>query len=160
MDNLSFTILYNISEGHKKIAEAIQQMWKENLGVDVSLENTEFQVKIDREHALDYEVSRGGWVGDYVDPNTFLDMYTSWSTQNDTGWTDPDYDELITKASVEFDAVTRMEYLHEAETMLMEEMPILPLYYYTKNWMTKPYLVGVQKAINREVNLIYADIVK
>lgn len=158
MDSLQFTILYNTSEGHKKIAEAIQQMWNENLGVSVTLENTEFQVKLEREHTLDYEVSRAGWIGDYVDPNTFLDMFTSWSSQNDTGWTSADYDKLITDAAAEFDVAKRMEYLHDAEDMLMEEMPILPLYYYTKSWTTKPYLTGVIKAVNREVCFTYADI--
>lgn len=158
MDSLEFTILYNTSEGHKKIAEAIQQMWNENLGVNVTLENTEFQVKIDREHTLDYEVSRGGWIGDYVDPNTFLDLFTSWSSQNDTGWTSADYDKLLTDAAAEFDVATRMGYLHDAEDMLMEEMPVLPLYYYTKSWTTKPYLTGVVKAVNREVCFTYADI--
>lgn len=158
MDSLAFTILYNTSEGHKKIAEAIQQMWNENLGVSVTLENTEFQVKLEREHTLDYEVSRAGWIGDYVDPNTFLDMFTSWSSQNDTGWTTAEYDKLITDAAVEFDVAKRMEYLHDAEDMLMEAMPILPLYYYTKSWTTKPYLTGVIKAVNREVCFTYADI--
>lgn len=158
MDSLSFTILYNTSEGHKKIAEAIQQMWNENLGVNVTLENTEFQVKLEREHTLDYEVSRAGWIGDYVDPNTFLDMFTSWSSQNDTGWTTAEYDKLITDAAAEFDVAKRMEYLHDAEDMLMEAMPILPLYYYTKSWTTKPYLTGVIKAVNREVCFTYADI--
>lgn len=160
LDSLDFTILYNTSEGHKKIAEAIQQMWNENLGANVSLENTEFQVKINREHALDYEVSRAGWVGDYVDPNTFLDMFTSWSTQNDTGWTSDIYDELVKKAAAELDITTRMGYLHEAEAMLIDNMPIMPIYYYTKSWTTKPYLTGVTKAVNREVSLIYADITK
>lgn len=160
MDTLSFSILYNTSEGHKKIAEAIQQMWKENLNVDVTLENVEFQVKIDREHALDYEVSRAGWVGDYIDPNTFLDMFAGWSSQNDTGWTSAAYDELVTKAAAEFDVATRMGYLHDAEKLLMTDLPIMPIYYYTKSWTTKPHLVGVNKAVNREVSLIYADIVK
>lgn len=158
MDKLSFTILYNTSEGHKKIAEAIQQMWKQ-LGVDVQLENTEFRVKLDREHALDYQVSRAGWVGDYVDPNTFLDMFTSWSTQNDTGWNTPEYDQLIKTAGSEFDPAKRMEYLHQAETMLMDQMPIMPIYYYTKAIMQKPYLVNTVKVANREISLVYADIV-
>lgn len=158
MNTLDFTILYNTSEGHKKIAEAIQQMWNENLGVSVTLENTEFQVKLEREHTLDYEVSRAGWIGDYVDPNTFLDMFTSWSSQNDTGWTSADYDKLITDAASEFDVATRMGYLHDAEDMLMDAMPILPLYYYTKSWTTKPYLTGVVKAVNRETCFTYADI--
>ena len=158
MDSLSFTVLYNTSEGHKKIAEAIQQMWKENLGIDVSLENTEFQVKIDREHSLDYDVSRAGWIGDYIDPNTFLDMFAGWSTQNDTGWTSDEFDKLITDAGAEFDVAKRMEYLHKAEDVFMEDMPILPIYYYTRPYMTKPYLKGVVKAANRDVSLVYADI--
>lgn len=159
VDKLSFSILYNTDEMHKKIAEAIQQMWSE-IGADVTLENTEFRVKIDREHALDFEVSRAGWIGDYVDPNTFLDMFTSWSTQNDTGWTRPEYDAAIRNASKEFDAAKRMEYLHEAENMLMNDLPIMPLFYYTKSTMIKPHLVGTYKAPNRELNLIYADIVE
>ncbi|WP_054740374.1 peptide ABC transporter substrate-binding protein [Cellulosilyticum ruminicola] len=158
MSSLDFTILYNTHENHKKVAEAIQQMWNENLGVNVSLENVEMKVKVDREHKLDYDVSRAGWVGDYIDPNTFLDMYTSWSSQNDTGWTSDKYDELITKASAEIDPVARMGYLHEAEALIMEDMPIMPLYFYTRGITTKPYLTGVTKAINRDVSLIYADI--
>jgi oligopeptide transport system substrate-binding protein len=159
MDSASFTILYNTSEAHKKIAEAIQQMWAQ-LGVTVELENTEFQVKLDREKSLDFEISRAGWIGDYVDPNTFLDMFASWNSYNNTGWTDPAYDELITKANAEFDVATRMGYLHEAEAMLMENSPIMPIYYYTKSIATKPYLVGTTKVINRDVSLIYADIVE
>ena len=156
--DFSFTILYNTSEGHKRIAEAIQQMWKDNLGVDVSLENAEFQVKVDREHALDYQVSRAGWIGDYVDPNTFLDMFTSWSTQNDTGWTSEDFDKLIKDAGAELDPAKRMEDLHQAEAIFMNDMPILPIYFYTRPYATHDYLTGVVKAANREVNLIYADL--
>lgn len=160
VDTLKFSILYNTSESHKKIAEAIQQMWAENLGVNVELENTEFKVKIDREHALDFQVSRSGWIGDYVDPNTFLDMFAGWSTQNDTGWTSEKYDELITKAAKEFDMAARMGYLHDAETVLMENVPIMPIYHYTRPIAAKPYLQGWVKVANRDVNLIYADIVK
>ena len=159
MDKLDLSILYNTSEGHKKIAEAIQQMWKK-LGVNVTLENTEFKVKIDREHALDYDVSRSGWVGDYIDPNTFLDMYTSWSTQNDTGWTNPEYDKLIKDAAEEFDPAKRMQYLHDAEKTLIENMPIMPIYYYTDNIMQKSYLTGTLKVPNREICLVYADMNK
>lgn len=156
MDSLEFGILYNTSESHKKIAEAIQEMWRK-LGVEVTLENTEFKVKIEREHALDFQVSRAGWIGDYVDPNTFLDMYTSWSSQNDTGWTTDAYDKLITDASQEFDVEKRMQYMHDAEAMLMENLPIMPIYYYTKSTVVKPNLVGTYKAINREISLVYAD---
>jgi len=157
MDKLSFSIVYNTSEAHKKMAEAIQQMWNK-LGVDVQLENVEFKVKIDREHALDYEVTRAGWIGDYVDPNTFLDLFASWSTQNDTGWTSDKYDELIKSAASEFDVAKRMGYLHEAEKLIIEAYPIMPIYYYTRPMMIKPNLVGTVKAVNRDINLVYADL--
>lgn len=157
MENLSFTLLYNTNEAHQKIAETIQEMWRQ-LGVEITLENTEFRVKIEREHALDYEVARAGWVGDYVDPNTFLDMFTSWSTQNDTGWANGDYDKLIELAGNEFDPDKRMEYLHEAEAILMEELPIMPIYFYTRPRCEKPYVKDTLKVINREVCLIYADL--
>ncbi|WP_105615689.1 peptide ABC transporter substrate-binding protein [Vallitalea okinawensis] len=157
MDSLNFTLLYNTQESHQKIAEAIQEMWRQ-LGVEITLENTEFRVKIEREHALDYEVARAGWIGDYVDPNTFLDMFTSWSTQNDTGWTNDEFDKFIEMAGNEFDANKRMEYLHEAEAILMEELPIMPIYYYTRPRCEKPYVKDTFKVINREVCLIYADI--
>ena len=156
--DFKFTILYNTSEGHKRIAEAIQQMWRENLGVDVSLENVEFQVKVDREHALDFQVSRAGWIGDYIDPNTFLDMFTSWSTQNDTGWTSADFDKLIKDAGAELDPAKRMDDLHQAEKIFMDDMPIMPIYYYTRPYTTQPYLTGVIKAPNRDVSLVYADL--
>ena len=156
MDKLSFTITYNTSEQHKKIAEAIQQMWNK-LGVEVKLENVEMKVKVEREHALDFEVTRAGWIGDYIDPNTFLDLFTSWSTQNDTGWKNDKYDELIKNAANEFDVEKRMGYLHEAEKMIIEDFPIMPIYYYTRPMVVKPNLVGVVKAVNRDVNLVYAD---
>ena len=156
--DFTFTILYNTSEGHKRIAEAIQQMWKDNLGIDVALENTEFQVKTEREHALDFQVSRGGWIGDYVDPNTFLDMFTSWSTQNDTGWTSDEFDTLITNAASELDPAKRMEELHKAEDVFMGDYVTMPIYFYTRPYACKPYLTGVVKAANRDVNLVYADL--
>ena len=160
LDSLSFTIIYNTSEGHKMIAEAIQEMWRKNLGVDVTLENMEFQIKIEREHALDFEVSRAGWIGDYVDPMTFLDMWTSYSSQNDTGWTSEEFDALIDKAKTEFDMSKRMEYMNEAEKIFIESYAIMPIYFYTRPYVQKPYLTGVYKAANRDVNVVYADIVK
>lgn len=82
-DFSQFSILYNTSEGHKKIAEAIQEMWRQNLGIEVQLENVDFQVKLDREKAGDYQISRAGWVGDYMDPITFIELWESSSSFND-----------------------------------------------------------------------------
>lgn len=160
MDKLSFKIIYNTNEGHKKIAEAIQEMWRKNLGVEVTLENMEFQIKIDREDALDYEVSRAGWIGDYVDPMTFLDLWDSKSSQNDTGWKNAKYDEFISKAKVEFEPAKRMQYMREAEKVMMPDMPIMPIYSYTRPYASKPYVKGIFKPANRDIQVHYADIVK
>ncbi len=158
MNSLSFTILYNTDEGHKAIAQAVQEMWRNNLGVEVQLENTDFQVKIDREHALDYQVSRAGWIGDYVDPMTFLDMWASESTQNDTGWTDENFDKYIQKAKTEFDQTKRFESMKQAEALFMKDLPVMPIYFYTRPYVVKPNVKGIFKVVNRDVSAIYADI--
>lgn len=155
-----FSILYNTNEGHKKIAEAVQQMWKKNLGVDVSLENVEFQVKIDREHAGDYQVSRAGWVGDYVDPMTFMDLWVSTGPQNDAKFNNKEYDKLIETAKKSMDNEVRMKAMHDAEKILMDEMPVIPVYFYTKPYILKENVTGFFTPINRYPQYIYADIEK
>jgi oligopeptide transport system substrate-binding protein len=136
------TLMYNTSENHKRIAEAIQAMWKKNLGIDVELENVEWKVKLDREANLDYQISRTGWIGDYADPNTFLDMFTSYSGQNQTGWANKTYDDLIDKASREVDVKKRLVFLADAEKLLMEELPILPIYFYVSKNLLRPNVKG------------------
>ncbi len=161
MDKMpNFVILYNTSEGHKKIAEAIQEMWRKDLGIQVTLENVEFQIKLDREDKLDFEVARSGWVGDYVDPMTFLDMFESTSQQNDTGWVNAEYDALIRAAKANLDLASRSQQLHDAEKILMSEMPIAPIYFYTAPYTLKPYVKDSYKPINRYTQFQYADIVK
>lgn len=154
------TITYNTMDAHKKIAEAIQEMWRKNLGIEVKLENVEFQVKIDREHKLDYDISRSGWIGDYVDPMTFLDMFESKSQQNDTGWKNSQYDALIQKAKSTMDTAARMKELHEAEKIFIDEMPIAPIYFYTKPYQAKSYVKGIFSPVNRYPQFQYADIQK
>jgi oligopeptide transport system substrate-binding protein len=127
----SFTILYNTSNRHKSIAEAIQQMWKKNLGITCTLKSEEWGVYMDDRQRLNYNVSRAGWIGDYMDPNTFLDMWVTGGGNNDTGWSNKAYDALIAKAKATLDPKARMAALHAAEKILMTDMPILPIYYYT-----------------------------
>ena len=131
-------LLYNTTEGHRIIAEAIQQMWKKNLNINVTLQNQEWKVYLDRQREMDYQVSRAGWTGDYPDPNTFLDMWTSWSQQNQTGWSKPEYDALIRKAAVTKDPAARLEVFQQAEEILMDELPIIPIYIYTRVYALHP----------------------
>ncbi|MCX6098287.1 MAG: peptide ABC transporter substrate-binding protein [Caldiserica bacterium] len=127
----AFTLLYNTSNAHKSIAEAIQQMWKKNLGITCTLKSEEWGVYMDDRQHLNYSVARAGWIGDYMDPNTFLDMWVTGGGNNDTGWSNKSYDALIAKAKATTDPKARMAALHAAEKILMTDMPILPIYYYT-----------------------------
>jgi len=135
-------ILFNTHDLHKDVAVAIQQMWKKNLGIDVGLNNQEWKVYLDTEKKLNYNVSRAGWIGDYNDPNTFLDMFTSYSGNNRTGWKNKEYDALIGKASITGDQKERYSILQQAEKMLIDNMIVLPLYTYTVKHMVSKKLTG------------------
>jgi len=124
-------ILYNTSENHKKIAVAVQQMWKKHLGIDVGLYNQEWKVYLANQTSLKFDISRSGWIGDYADPNTFLDMFVTDGGNNNTGWSNKKYDELIKLASKESDKNKRFDHFKAAEKILLEEMPVIPIYIYT-----------------------------
>ena len=125
-------ILFNTSEGHKQIAEAIQQMWKVNLGVDAQLVNQEWKVYLDSQRSLNYQVSRSSWIGDYADPNTFLDLQVTDGGNNRTGWSNKEYDRLIHEAGATADPQKRFEFFQQAEAVLMDEVPVIPIYFYTR----------------------------
>jgi oligopeptide transport system substrate-binding protein len=127
----AFTFLYSISEADKTIAEAIQGMWKKNLGITCTLRGEEWGVYRADRSALNYDVGRANWFGDYMDPNTFLDMWVTGSGTNITGWSNKSFDALIAKEKATVDPKARMAILHAAEKILMTDMPILPIYYYT-----------------------------
>lgn len=135
-------ILYNDLDAHRTIAEIIQQFWRQNLGVDSELRGLEFGVSLDLQNKLQYDVARAGWIADYPDPNTFLDMFTSTSEQNQTGWKNAEFDALIDKARTEADPALRMKHLHDAEALLMQEQPIIPLYHYVSKNLIKPHVKG------------------
>ena len=124
-------ILFNTSEAHKQIAEVLQSQWKEALGAKVDLVNQEWKVYLNSVQTLDYWMARGGWIGDYLDPNTFLEMWTSQNGNNRTGFADPAYDALIDRASRTLDPAERMRLLNQAENWILnQDMIILPIYYY------------------------------
>jgi oligopeptide transport system substrate-binding protein len=135
-------ILYNTLEYHRTIAEAIQQMWKTKLGVDARIVNQEWKVYLDSQRSLNYQVCRAGWTGDYNDPNTFLDLCTTGSGNNETGWSNPEYDRLIAQAAATVDPQQRLEVFQKAETLLMDEMPVLPVFFYTRVYLMRPELKG------------------
>ena len=132
-------ILYNTNEGHRKIAVALQEMWKNYLNIDIKLLNQEWKVYLATESAGDYQISRGGWIGDYVDPNNFLDMFLCNGGNNRTGWCNEEYDRLILEvAPSQASHEQRLKIFQQAETMLLEDMPIIPVYTYTSIKLLHP----------------------
>ncbi len=135
-------ILYNTLEAHRAIAEAIQQMWKVNLGINVTLKNQEWKVYIDSTQKIDYDIARAGWIGDYPDPNSFLDMWLTGGGNNNTGWSNKKYDSLIKEANSTGDLKKRIELFGQAETILMNEMPVIPIYTYTNKYLLSERVIG------------------
>ena len=159
MDDLkNCTLSYNTDEAHKKIAQALQEMWKQNLGVELNLENMEFQVLLDNRKAGNFEIARAGWMGDYKDPMTMLDLFMTDNPQNDSKWSNKEFDALLKKASSTGDQKVRMDSMKAAEKIMMEEMPVIPVYFYTQPRLQKPNVTGVYKPLLAYPRFIYADI--
>jgi oligopeptide transport system substrate-binding protein len=147
---LKFQLSYNTSENHKKIAVAIAAMWKK-LGVEVDLVNTEAKVHFAKLRQGDFEMARVGWIADYNDAQNYLYLsQTSTKQQNYGRFSSPDYDKLMDQASVTSDERKRAELLEQAETILLKELPVLPIYFYvSKNlvstkvsgWVDNPFNV-------------------
>lgn len=150
-------LLYNTSESHKKIAQAVQQMWNQNLGVNIGLENADFNVKLAREKAHDFDISRAGWVGDYYDPMTMMDILVTGGSQNDSQYSNPEYDRLINEAKGTPDQKVRMENMRQAEKIMMEDMPIIPVYFYTQPYFVQANLKGVYKPLLQYPVMTYAE---
>ncbi|MED4573060.1 peptide ABC transporter substrate-binding protein [Brevibacillus agri] len=142
------TLMYNTDESHKKVAQAIQEMLKKNLGVEVKMMNQEWKVYLDTTKQKNYQMARMGWVGQISDPAFNLDYYLGDSPNNRTGWVNKEYDQLNMAAKVEQDPNKRMELLHKAEAVLMDDMPFIPIYHYQQNYLVKPNLEGLTYPVN------------
>ncbi|AOR23990.1 peptide ABC transporter substrate-binding protein [Clostridium taeniosporum] len=140
----TIVLTFNPEKGNGTIAQAVQDMWKNNLGINIELQSQEWKVFQTTRDNKDYLIARHGWVGDYVDPMTFLEMWISTSGQNNAGYNNPKYDELIKASKTEKDPDKRLEIMHEAEDLLMEDMPIIPVYYETQPKGIKDYVKDVR----------------
>lgn len=134
------TILYNTNELNKAVAEVIQSMWKKNLNVEVELLNQEFKVYLDARNQGDFQVARASWIGDYADPMTFMDVYLD--SNNDGQYHNPQYNDLVLLAQSTSDQTIRMQAMHEAEKILMNDNVVLPIYYTTQPYIAQPYVKG------------------
>lgn len=135
-------VLYSTSENHRRIAEALQEQWRTKLGVETRLANQEVASLLEARRSGDFQLLRSSWVADYDAPETYLTLFTSDSDQNFTGWSDPEYDRLISRASRTADTAARFDLLRQAETRLLEAAPILPLYVNTHIYLIHPAVRG------------------
>ena len=136
---LKFEYMYNTSEGHKKIAIAAQQMWKETLGAEATLANQEWKTFLKTRGGQNFDVARGGWCGDYNEASTFLDLMTTPSGYNDGKFSNAEVDELMTSARTMSDATSNYT---RVEEIMANEMPIIPVYHYTGVFMLRNNLKG------------------
>lgn len=135
-------VKFNTSEGHRKIAEAIQQMWQKVLGVQINIENMEWRSLLDDQNQSNFDILRSAWTGDYLDPNTFLSIMTTKSKNNHTNWGSAKFDQALTDSDRLLDKQKRFDAFLSAEKILAEESPIIPVYAYTRLYMKKSYLKG------------------
>ncbi|MGC3981190.1 MAG: peptide ABC transporter substrate-binding protein [Steroidobacteraceae bacterium] len=136
-------ILYNTMEQHRKIAVTVQQMWKKYLNIDVTMINQEWKVYLDSRNTKNFDIARASWIGDYVDPDTFLTMWIKDGGNNDTGWSNKEYDDLILrKIPAMKTKEERLAGFYQAETILLTEMPIIPIYTYTTQHLVTTNVKG------------------
>ncbi len=137
-------IQFNTSENHLAIAEAIQAMWRRNLGVNATLKNLEWKVYLDSHDTLSYGVSRAGWIADYLDCNTFLEIFVTGGGNNDTGWSNAEYDTLRARALSAPGEEERIACYQRMEEILLEELPIIPIYFYTRPYLLDSSVKGME----------------
>lgn len=135
-------ITYNTSEQHKPIAEAVQQMWRKNLGINVELYNLSWPAYLSARRNGEFDIARASWVGDYAAPENFLDIFLSTSGLNHSGYKNPAYDAKIERARTAKTAAERLGLLAEAEALLLSETPIIPIYFYSKVYRISPLVKG------------------
>ena len=140
---LRVELLYNTEINHRRLAVAMAAMWRDVLGVETELMNEEWPVFLQtRRTRIDTQVFRYGWIGDYNDPHTFASILESRHGLNDMAYSNPRYDALLLKASQEADPAARMAMLEEAERIMLDDMPILPIYMYVTKRLVKPWVAG------------------
>lgn len=137
-----FAYVYNTSDEHKIIGEQLQTLWREALGVTVKMENVEWKEKLRRGQTQEFQAMRNAWIGDYLDPLTFLEIFASDSLNNDGKYTNPKFDELLQKARAEGDWQKRRDMLVEAERMLIEDAAIAPIFFYTNPRLIRANIEG------------------
>jgi oligopeptide transport system substrate-binding protein len=151
--------LYNTSENHRKIATALQQIWKDKLNIDVYLANQDWKVYLDTTHQKNYGLSRAGWIAGSLNPADFLELFTSDAGNNNTNFSNARYDEIILKLVPEtVDSSTRLALMQQAEAILLQAVPIIPLYTYNSKHLMQPSVKGAPSNVLDSLNYKYISL--
>jgi len=152
------TLLYRAGERNHSIAQAIQQQWFEAFGVRIKLEAIERKVFYDRISRQDYHLAAGDWIADFADPINFLDIFKyKKGGSNNTHWENPQYTALLDQAAISFDQTKRLSLLAHSEQILMQEMPIIPIFYYTMLYVNQPHLKDVALSSMGQIDFKWAE---
>lgn len=148
---------YNTQSGHKAIMEAVTEMWKTNLGLTTfKTPNMEWKVLTEKINAKDYQMCRMGWIGDYIDPMTFFDMFLSDSSQNQINYNNAEYDKLVKEAKISNDQTLRMGNMHKAEQLIVNDAGLIPIYYYVSVMLENPQVKDYYIDLSGFVHMQYA----
>lgn len=134
--------LYNTLDRNRQVAEAIQQMWKTTLGVEVTLRNEEWKVFLDTRSQLNYQIARAGWLPFSPEPAELYELNSGWSPSNETGWSDPEYDRVLNAARREMDPTKRYTLYHRLDEILLEQQPVIPFGFYARTRLVHPSVEG------------------
>jgi oligopeptide transport system substrate-binding protein len=135
-------LMYNTQQNNRLIAEAIQQMWRHNLGIETSLSNQEWKVFLDAQRTMSFDLQRAAWIADYVDPHVFLDLWETDGGNNKTGWSSPDYDRLLAQSFAARTTEERYEIYQKMDQILVDELPVMPIYYYNRVNLVSPKVIN------------------
>ena len=131
-------VLFNTSESHRQIVEALQAMWQKELGINVRLNNTEWKVYLNARREMDYSILRAGWIGSWLEASAYLENFRAGGSNNDTGFASPEYDRLLTAAQRSNDPAVRLADFQQAEGILLAAAPVIPLFDYTNVYLLQP----------------------
>ncbi|MDF3828061.1 ABC transporter substrate-binding protein [Pseudocitrobacter sp. 2023EL-00150] len=139
---LSFNLLYNTSESHQRIAIAAASMWKKNLGVEAKLQNQEWKTMLDAKRTGNFDAVRYAWIADYDDATTFLNNFRTGDSSNTSRYSNPAYDAALLNAAKAPDIAARGRYYQQAEDLLAQDVPSIPVYHYVRSHLVKPWVGG------------------
>jgi oligopeptide transport system substrate-binding protein len=155
-----FELMYNTSEGHKLVAEMVQEMWKTNLGIEITLANQEWAVFQETRKQGDYQIARGGWLTDFLDPSGLLAIFEDGNAYNDPNYNNPAYNDAMARALAATNDRDHYEALYEAQEILMTDLPIIPVYHYTDTMLSSPQVQGWERSQLGGVDFRYATVVR